>query len=74
MTRSIDLGYAATLAPKEAVAYFRAKGRHIGWNWYETAADVHARSFTVAKAARVDVLTTIQGEVERAIAQGLSQQ
>ncbi|HHV6210724.1 TPA: phage minor head protein, partial [Salmonella enterica] len=70
----IDLGYAATLAPKEAIAYFRAKGQHIGWNWYETAADVHARSFTVAKAARVDVLTTIQGEVERAIEQGLSQQ
>lgn len=70
----IDLGYAATLAPKEAVAYFRAKGQHIGWNWYETAADVHARSFTVAKAARVDVLTTIQGEVERALARGLSKQ
>ncbi|EBN1942669.1 phage head morphogenesis protein [Salmonella enterica] len=74
MTLSIDLGYAATLAPKEAIAYFRAKGQHIGWNWYDTAVDVHARSFTVAKAARVDVLTTIQGEVERAIAQGLSQQ
>ncbi|EDT4389789.1 minor capsid protein [Salmonella enterica] len=74
MTQSIDLGYAATLAPKEAVAYFRAKGQHIGWNWYETAVDVHARSFTVAKAARVDVLTTIQGEVERALAQGLSKQ
>ncbi|EIO8606823.1 minor capsid protein [Salmonella enterica] len=73
-TLSVDLGYAATLAPKEAIAYFRAKGQHIGWNWYETAADVHARSFTVAKAARVDVLTTIQGEVERAIEQGLSQQ
>lgn len=70
----IDLGYAATLAPKEAIAYFRAKGQHIGWNWYDTAVDVHARSFTVAKAARVDVLTTIQGEVERAIAQGVSQQ
>ncbi|EBH6704346.1 phage head morphogenesis protein [Salmonella enterica] len=74
MTLSIDLGYAATLAPKEAIAYFRAKGQHIGWNWYDTSVDVHARSFTVAKAARVDVLTTIQGEVERAIAQGLSQQ
>ncbi|EKL3458530.1 minor capsid protein [Salmonella enterica] len=73
-TTLIDLGYAATLAPKEAIAYFRAKGQHIGWNWYDTAVDVHARSFTVAKAARVDVLTTIQGEVERAIAQGLSQQ
>lgn len=71
---SVDLGYAATLAPKETVAYFRAKGQHIGWNWYETAADVHARSFTVAKAARVDVLTTIQTEVERAISQGVSQQ
>lgn len=70
----IDLGYAATLAPKEAIAYFRAKGQHIGWNWYDTAVDIHARSFTVAKAARVDVLTTIQGEVERAIAQGVSQQ
>ncbi|END2883154.1 minor capsid protein, partial [Salmonella enterica] len=73
-TTLIDLGYAATLAPKEAVAYFRAKGQHIGWNWYETAADVHARSFTVAKAARVDVLTTIQGEVERALAQGVGKQ
>ncbi|EJD9018864.1 minor capsid protein [Salmonella enterica subsp. enterica serovar Newport] len=73
-TTLIDLGYAATLAPKEAIAYFRAKGQHIGWNWYDTAVDVHARSFTVAKAARVDVLTTIQGEVERAIAQGVSQQ
>ncbi|EHU4528881.1 minor capsid protein [Salmonella enterica] len=73
-TLSVDLGYAATLAPKEAIAYFRAKGQHIGWNWYETAADVHARSFTVAKAARVDVLTTIQTEVERAISQGVSQQ
>ncbi|MDJ6542446.1 phage minor head protein [Salmonella enterica] len=70
----IDLGYAATLEPKEAIAYFRAKGQHIGWNWYDTAVDVHARSFTVAKAARVDVLTTIQNEVERAISQGVSQQ
>ncbi|EJR3392389.1 minor capsid protein [Salmonella enterica] len=73
-TTLIDLGYAATLAPKEAIAYFRAKGQHIGWNWYDTAVDVHARSFTVAKAARVDVLTTIQTEVERAISQGVSQQ
>lgn len=70
----IDLGYAATLEPKEAIAYFRAKGQHIGWNWYDTAVDVHARSFTVAKAARMDILITIQDEVNRAIAQGVSQQ
>ncbi|MCW7140518.1 hypothetical protein OHD26_27350 [Escherichia coli] len=57
MAQGIDLGYAATLPSKEAVAYFRAKGAHISWNWFETNADVHARSFTAAKVARLDVLT-----------------
>ncbi|HAT1683956.1 TPA: phage head morphogenesis protein [Klebsiella oxytoca] len=71
---SIDLGYAATLEPKEAVAYFRAKGSHLNWNWYETLADGHARSFTVAKVTKLDVLTTIQAEVEKAVSQGISQQ
>ncbi|MFY3377074.1 phage minor head protein, partial [Escherichia coli] len=73
MTQGIDLGYAATLPSKEAVAYFRAKGAHISWNWFETAADVHARSFTAAKAARLDVVTTLQAEVQRAIDEGISQ-
>ncbi len=50
MAQGIDLGYAATLPSKEAVAYFRAKGAHISWNWFETNADVHARSFTAAKS------------------------
>lgn len=71
---SIDLGYAATLEPREAVAYFRAKGSHLNWNWYETLADGHARSFTVAKVTKLDVLTTIQAEVEKAVSQGISQQ
>ena len=44
MAQGIDLGYAATLPSKEAVAYFRAKGAHISWNWFETDADVHARN------------------------------
>lgn len=70
----IDLGYAARLEPKEAVAYFRAKGSHVNWNWYGTVADGHARSFTVAKTTKLDVLTTIQAEVEKAVSQGISQQ
>lgn len=48
--QTIDLAYAARLPPKEAVAYFRAKGYNITWNWYEQLADAHARAFTVAKA------------------------
>ena len=57
--QTIDLAYAARLPPKEAVAYFRAKGYNITWNWYEQLADAHARAFTVAKATRMDVLTNL---------------
>ena len=70
MPQQIDLAYAAKLPPKEAVSYFRAKGYSVSWNWYEQLTDAHARAFTVAKAARLDVLTTIREEVDRAIAEG----
>ncbi|MBH2716612.1 minor capsid protein [Serratia marcescens] len=72
MPQTVDLGYAARLPPKEAVAYFRAKGYNITWNWYEQLTDAHARAFTVAKAARMDVLTTLRTEVDRAIHDGIT--
>ncbi|WHQ26751.1 phage minor head protein [Edwardsiella anguillarum] len=72
MPQPIDLAYAARLPPKESVAYFRAKGYAITWNWYEQLADVHARMFTVAKAVRMDVLTSIREETDRAISEGIS--
>ncbi|MDR8533008.1 phage head morphogenesis protein [Serratia nevei] len=72
MPQTVDLGYAARLPPKEAVAYFRAKGYNISWNWYEQLTDAHARAFTVAKAARMDVLTTLRTEVDRAIHDGIT--
>lgn len=74
MPQPIDLGVVARLPPKEAIAYFRAKGYAITWNWYEQLADVHARMFTVAKASRMDILTSIRGEVDRAVSQGISRQ
>ncbi|WP_334470784.1 phage minor head protein [Arsenophonus sp. PmNCSU2021_1] len=74
MPQPIDLGVVARLPPKEAIAYFRAKGYQITWNWFEQRAAVHARMFTVAKAARLDVLSAIRDEVDRAIAQGISRQ
>ncbi|HFI6318376.1 TPA: phage minor head protein [Escherichia coli] len=72
--QTIDLAYAARLPPKEAVAYFRAKGYNITWNWYEQLADAHARAFTVARATRMDVLTTIREEVERAVSEGITRE
>lgn len=74
MAQAVDLAYAARLPPKEAVAYFRAKGHNITWNWYEQVADAHARAFTVAKAVRLDVLNTIRAEVDRAVHDGITRQ
>ncbi|MEA1063934.1 phage minor head protein [Erwinia sp. HR93] len=73
MPQTVDLAYAARLPPKEAVAYFRAKGHNVTWNWYEQLTEAHARAFTVAKAARLDVLNTIRDEVDRAIHDGITQ-
>lgn len=66
----VDLGYAVSLPPKDAIAYFEAKGYRISWNWWETWQEAHARAFTVAKAARLDVLQDIRSEVQRALAEG----
>lgn len=70
---SVDLAYAFTLEPKDAIAYFRQKGYTIGWNWQDVAQELHAKSFTVAKAARLDVLESIRKELDKAISQGVTQ-
>lgn len=58
--------------PGEAIEHFRAKGMHVGFDWRDTAAAVHVRSFTVAKAGRLDVLTALRGAMDRALSEGES--
>ena len=58
--------------PAEAIEHFRAKGFHVGFDWRDTAAGEHLRSFTVAKAMKLDVLQDIRGGVDAALAEGLS--
>ena len=60
------------LPPAEAVEYFRAKGYHVGYDWRETDAATHLRSFTVAKAMRLDILQDIRASVDRALAEGIT--
>lgn len=56
--------------PAEAIEHFRAKGFHVGFDWRDTAAAEHLRSFTVAKATRLDILEDIRGAVDEALAEG----
>ncbi len=56
--------------PEEAVRHFRSKGHHFGFDWRDTDAALHVRSFTVAKAMRLDILTDIRTAVDAAIADG----
>ena len=58
--------------PTEAVDHFKAKGHHVGFDWKDTDAATHLRSFTVAKAMRLDILGAVRGEVDRAIADGIT--
>ena len=58
--------------PHEAIRHFRAKGFHIGYDWRDTDAATHMQSFTVAKAANLDVLRDIRAAVDRALAEGVS--
>ncbi|MFA7238737.1 MAG: phage minor head protein [Sulfuricellaceae bacterium] len=56
------------LTPKDAVAFFAAKGEMLSWDWHDVDAQTHARAFTVAKATNLEVLRTIRAEVEKSIA------
>jgi len=61
------------MPPPDAIAYLKKKGLRIGWNWHETLDAAHARSFTVAKVARIDVLRDIKRELQNALKNGVGQ-
>lgn len=65
-----NLAEAIALPPKEAIAWFRAKGYAISWNWQETLQEANARAFTVAKVTNLDLLKTIRQGVDQALAEG----
>lgn len=66
----VDLGFAYTLAPEEAIKYFESKGYAIGFNWYDVQTVAHARAFTVAGVLKLDVLNDIRTSLTDALANG----
>jgi SPP1 gp7 family putative phage head morphogenesis protein len=69
---SLDLRAAFDMEPKDAVAYFRSKGYQITDDWHDMWQGAHARAFTVAKASSMDILETIRGELDKALASGMT--
>ena len=62
------------LAPEQAIAWFRAKGFQIGFDWRDVWQEEHARAFTVAKAMSRDLLEDIRAAVDSALAEGTTLQ
>lgn len=56
--------------PKQALEYLQQKGERLTWNYWEMQGQAHARAFTVAKVAQLDVLNDIRGAVEKALREG----
>lgn len=56
--------------PKEALDWFRAKGMKPGFDHRDVWREEHATAFTVAKATKMDILSDIRSEVDRALAEG----
>lgn len=63
-----------TVPPAEAIAYFKAKGLKVTFDWRDLIGAEHASAFTVAKMADLDLLADVQASLDDAIAQGLSYQ
>lgn len=55
---------------QEALRYFRNKGFKVGFDYRDVWREEHATAFTVAKATEMDVLTSIRGELDRALSEG----
>lgn len=58
------------LDPAEAIAFFRAKGWEIAFDWRDVWQEENVRAFTVAKAMSRDLLEDIRGAVDTALAEG----
>ena len=65
-----DLRAIMNLPPKDAIAYLQGKGFAITWDWHDVDAATHARSFTVAKGMRLDILQDIRNGLVDNLQQG----
>ena len=56
--------------PEDALDWFRAKGYKPSFHYSDVWKQEHSQAFTVAKAMKMDVLTTIRESLDKALEQG----
>lgn len=59
-----------TLAPTQAISYFKGKGLRVTFDWRDMLGEEHASAFTIAKMADIDLLADIQASLDDAISNG----
>jgi len=70
MPKPIELSAVFGLEPESIVQAFEAKGYTFSWDWTDTWQEAHAKSFTVAKVMKLDLLQDIQDGIQAAIKTG----
>lgn len=65
-----DIGASISLPPEDAIKFLQAKGAQVTGNWTEWLDGQHARAFTVANVAKLDVLHDIQTSLDKALKDG----
>lgn len=70
MISADDIGHSISLEPKDAVQFLQAKGAQVTGSYTEWLDGQHARAFTVANVAKLDVLQDIQDSLAKALKNG----
>ncbi|MFZ5466600.1 MAG: phage minor head protein [Pseudomonadota bacterium] len=68
-----DLSFAIGLPPEEAIRYFEGKGLKLTGDWRELWQEQHAKAFTVARLAKLDVLKDIHDALNDALKNGTTE-
>ncbi len=68
-----DIAFAIGLPPEEAVRYFEGKGLKITGDWRELWQEQHAKAFTVARLAKLDLLKDIHDALNDALKNGTTE-
>lgn len=74
MPAAVDLAYAVSLPPQDAIAYLDSKGYALGFSWQDVWQEAHAKAFTAAGVMKVEVLADLKGGLVDALNSGSTRQ